>query len=410
MTASDDERPRYESIADEERPLLRISTQSRPLTFYSTSTPYIEYTTEQQQDDHGVRWRYENYTTIDWTFSLVQERKRLKQLSYLASKVVHENQRWSFWERIYHRYYFKMLKYVDSWQGWIVLTLVGMASAVIATFLDFFIPRLESIRIGYCSTIYLPKSTCEEFITWKQVLGGGFYFIWIVSALLFGLISTLVVEISSSHDITALAERQSRKRHYHATGSGIPEVKTILGGFVIRGFLGVRTLLTKTISLLFSISAGFMVGVQGPLVHICCAIGNVTTRLFSKYRNNDAKRREILSAACAGGVSVAFGAPMGGVLFSLEEVSMYFPPKTMWRSFYCALIGSITLKLLNGGKGENSGALFQIEFDADWNWFEIPVFIMLGVLGGLLGAFFIRVVDYVHLKKKSVDRYTSILY
>jgi H+/Cl- antiporter ClcA len=44
-----------------------------------------------------------------------------------------------------------------------------------------------------------------------------------------------------------------------------------------------------------------------------------------------AKRREILSAACAAGVAVAFGAPIGGTLFSLEEVSYFFPPKVMWR-------------------------------------------------------------------------------
>lgn len=43
--------------------------------------------------------------------------------------------------------------------------------------------------------------------------------------------------------------------------------------------------------------------------------------LFPKYGRNEAKKREILSAAAAAGVSVAFGAPIGGVLFSLEEVS-----------------------------------------------------------------------------------------
>ena len=46
----------------------------------------------------------------------------------------------------------------------------------------------------------------------------------------------------------------------------------------------------------------------------------VWCRLFPKYYNNEAKKREVLSAAAAAGVSVAFGAPVGGVLFSLEEV------------------------------------------------------------------------------------------
>jgi len=58
------------------------------------------------------------------------------------------------------------------------------------------------------------------------------------------------------------------------------------------------------------------------------------------------KRREILSACAAAGIAVAFASPVGGVLFSLEEVSYYFPPKTMWRAFFCAVTAALTLKVI----------------------------------------------------------------
>ena len=69
--------------------------------------------------------------------------------------------------------------------------------------------------------------------------------------------------------------------------------------------------------------------------------------LFPKYGRNEAKKREILSAASAAGVSVAFGAPIGGVLFSLEEVSYYFPLKTLWRSFFCALVAAFVVRYVS---------------------------------------------------------------
>lgn len=48
-------------------------------------------------------------------------------------------------------------------------------------------------------------------------------------------------------------------------------------------------------------------------MHISACVGNIVARLFPKYRDNARKQREIISASCAAGLSVAFGAPIGGM-------------------------------------------------------------------------------------------------
>ena len=104
----------------------------------------------------------------------------------------------------------------------------------------------------------------------------------------------------------------------YAAGSGISEIKCIIAGFVMKGFLGFWTLLIKSICLPLAIASGLSVGKEGPSVHYAVCTGNVISKFFYKYKRNAAKTREILSACAAAGVAVAFGSPIGGVLFSLE--------------------------------------------------------------------------------------------
>lgn len=169
----------------------------------------------------------------------------------------------------------------------------------------------------------------------------------------------------------------------------------------------------KTITLVLAVASGLSLGKEGPLVHVACCCGNIFSYLFPKYSKNEAKKREVrgdthpasssdafylrcvcfafqvLSAASAAGVSVAFGAPIGGVLFSLEEVSYYFPLKTLWRSFFAALVAAFVLRSINPF-GNSRLVLFYVEYHTPWYLFELIPFILLGVFGGLWGAFFIR--------------------
>lgn len=177
--------------------------------------------------------------------------------------------------------------------------------------------------------------------------------------------------------------------YYSAAGSGVAEVRVILSGFVLHGFLGLKTLIIKTGALILAVASGLSLGKEGPYVHIAACVGNITCRLFGKYDRNDAKRREVLSAAAAAGVAVAFGAPLGGVLFGLEEVSYFFPAKTLFRTFFCCIIASLTLKFLNP-YGTHKIVMFEVRYSMDWAWFEIGTFVVVGMLGGAAGALFIK--------------------
>lgn len=223
---------------------------------------------------------------------------------------------------------------------------------------------------------------CHQWKTWAQIFTGSNdgagayvinYFIYVLFALFFGLLAVTLVRWFAPY----------------ACGSGIPEIKTILSGFIIRGYLGRWTLIIKSLSMMLAVSAGLSLGKEGPLVHVASCCGNFFSHVFAKYSKNEAKKREVLSAAAAAGVSVAFGAPIGGILFSLEEVSYYFPMKTLWRSFFCAMIAAFTLKYMNPF-GTGRLVMFYVEYDNPWKLFELIPFIILGALGGLIGAFFIK--------------------
>lgn len=156
---------------------------------------------------------------------------------------------------------------------------------------------------------------------------------WISSSTWYGRVGNLVeIPLTLSDNLVLMAGFAVvlvRTFAPYACGSGIPEIKCILSGFIIRGYLGKWTFVIKSVGLIlasasgvflyavynFDVTSGLSLGKEGPMVHLACCIGNIFSYIFPKYGLNEAKKREILSASAAAGVSVAFGAPIGGVMF-----------------------------------------------------------------------------------------------
>ncbi|KAF3938244.1 hypothetical protein ABW19_dt0205159 [Dactylella cylindrospora] len=352
---------------------------------------------------------YDQFTSTDWVNDAVKEAFRMKALR--ARKDIRG----------------RLALLYDASQGWLLAAIVGVLAAGMAFFVDVSEGVLYDIKDGYCGNgWYFSKRKCclndvsEEYCSsWHKWGAEGDsesfagrvndYMVFICFTLLFAMASSAITmatrtDLPSSIQISALDEdlAASRpsievkkgeipklKQYYTASGSGVAEVKVILSGFVMHGYLGVKTLFMKTIGLILSVASGMCLGKEGPYVHIATCIGNVCCRLFPKYNYNDAKRREVLSASAAAGVAVAFGAPIGGVLFSLEEVSYYFPPKTLFRTFFCCIIAAMSLKFLDP-YGTSKIVMFEVRYETRWHGFEIIAFTLLGVVGGLFGAFFIK--------------------
>lgn len=159
--------------------------------------------------------------------------------------------------------------------------LVGLASGCVAGVIDIGASWMTDLKLGICPQAFwlnreqccwssnlttFDSGNCSQWETWPQILGHSregvaayiisffFYTSW---ALFFAFLSASLVRMFAPY----------------ACGSGIPEIKTILSGFIIRGYLGKWTLLVKSVGLMLSVSAGLCLGKEGPMVHIASCIG-----------------------------------------------------------------------------------------------------------------------------------------
>ncbi|KAL8839047.1 MAG: hypothetical protein Q9176_004723 [Flavoplaca citrina] len=351
----------------------------------------------------GERLPYNDYTTIDWLHDLVKDSFR--------SRIIHAQPGIRG----------HLGSAFESGQGWIAAALIGILTACVAFCVDVAVATVSDWKLGYCDTnIFSNRGNCcttrhplgatntnlgESCPAWHMWTDDYWkaFGIFVGFALAFGAISSSFTMLTKSTLPTAApghGDKSARlteggdqgvvgKSIYLAAGSGIPEIKTILSGFVIPHFLDLKVLVIKAIGAVFAVATGMCLGKEGPFVHIATCVAYLVGMLFPKYNENGRKMRELLSAGCSAGLSVAFGAPIGGVLFSYEEISTYFPRKVLWRAFLCSLFAAMVLKALNP-TGTGKLVLFETNYGISYSPVHYLVFVLLGIAGGLFGGVFCK--------------------
>ncbi|XP_046874905.1 chloride channel protein 1a isoform X2 [Hypomesus transpacificus] len=199
-------------------------------------------------------------------------------------------------------------------------------------------------------------------------------------------------------------------------GSGIPELKTILRGVVLKEYLTFKAFTAKVIGLTAGLGSGMPVGKEGPFVHIASICAAVLSRLMSFLSGvyqSPYCYTDILTVGCAVGVGCCFGTPLGGVLFSIEVTSTYFAVRNYWRGYFAATFSAFIFRVLSVFNKDSVTitALFRTNFRMDFPFDlqELPAFAIIGISCGFLGAFFVYLNRHVVLFMRRPNAMTRFL-
>lgn len=271
---------------------------------------------------------------------------------------------------------------------WIVMLLTGIMTGLVAVCIDICILEMSTLKYNclkhyFHVFIYQPSKILIPFCLWISID--------------MAMVAVAAILVSYGEPVAA--------------GSGIPVIKCYLNGVKIPHVVRLKTLVVKAVGVVFAVAGGLAVGKEGPMIHSGAVLAAGISQgrsilfrrdfqLFETFRT-DHEKRDFVSGGAAAGVSAAFGAPVGGVLFSLEEGASFWNQNLTWRIFFASVISTFSLNCLlsiyHGHSGELSypGLInFGTFSDVNYSVYEIPFMLIMGLIGGLLGALF----NYINQK------------
>ena len=227
-----------------------------------------------------------------------------------------------------------------------------------------------------------------------------------VSCVLVGISAALAVIVlkTFAHWVFRFANYIDRILHLPYSNSILPIIGILLTAFVIKKFLdgsiekgtsqimiavanksGImprKQMYAQIITSSLTVGMGGSAGLESPITITGAAFGS---NYAQKYRLNYKDRTLLLACGVAAGIAAAFNAPIAGVLFAIEviladmSVTAFIP--IMISAATGALVSTVVLK-------EDILLTFRSQLTFDYH--NIPYYIILGILAGLVSVYHAR--------------------
>ena len=170
----------------------------------------------------------------------------------------------------------------------------------------------------------------------------------------------------------------------YISGSGIPQIKGELRGRIKTDWL--KVLLLKFFGGIMAIGSGLALGREGPSIQLGGMVGKGFSRLSGRLKSEE---RMLISAGAGAGLAAAFGAPLAGVVFVLEELRKDFDPKVLLSTMAASVTSEYVASFVFGLDPVFAVFAFSKPTLTDY-W----MILILGVLLGALGVLYNKAIAF----------------
>ncbi|MCL6263202.1 ClC family H(+)/Cl(-) exchange transporter [Craterilacuibacter sp. RT1T] len=168
-----------------------------------------------------------------------------------------------------------------------------------------------------------------------------------------------------------------------AAGSGIQRVEAVWLG-EIEPVKNHAFLPVKFFGGILALASGHALGREGPVVQMGSAIGAYIGR-YLKLPPSD--QRSLIAASAGAGLAVAFSAPLGGLLFTLEELTRSAAARLVIAGMITCAVGVPVAQYLIGME-----PVFKMAQPAEPRLLSLPLYLLFGIAIGLLGFVYNRLI------------------
>jgi CIC family chloride channel protein len=163
-------------------------------------------------------------------------------------------------------------------------------------------------------------------------------------------------------------------------GHGVPEVMEV---YALRGGqMRVRVPLLKSIASAITIGSGGSAGREGPIAQIGAGVGSAIAGFF-KFSKRETKT--LVVAGLSSGIAATFNAPLGGALFGIEVIAGGIVGFSLLPVILASVVAVAISQAILGSAPSFIAPSFQMG-----SLFELPFFLALGIILGIISVVWIR--------------------